>query len=126
MALAVAVTATTTILAIRMGIERQKIEEIVEQAADKYMFDMEDLDRFLGIDTSDIIVWRKNRPLSHSSGFLLFAERERPFMRALSNDDNINFEATLKTIIEQWNSLSWQERDSWNEIAKENTDNTIV
>jgi hypothetical protein len=110
----------TTGMAIAIAMSRLEIKDAIKSASDKYMFEIEDLDRFLGIDSSDVLVWRR----SQSTGFLLFAESERAIIREDARFTTDKLESSIKQIMASWNDLSTGERGEW--IARAEPDSDYV
>jgi hypothetical protein len=99
----------TTGMAIAIAMARLEIKDAIENVSDKYMFDIEDLDRFLGIDSSDVLVWRRR----YSTGFLLFADTERARIREDVQFTTDKLETSIKGVMTSWIALSNAEREVW-------------
>lgn len=112
MAIAIAVTGTAALFALRVGVDSGRVQKAVETTADKLGFGLADLDSFLGIDDEDVLVWRKRRPACQPSGFLLFAEQERQGKVEIGSD-------SLRRVLTKWVALEPAARQTWLDLASQ-------
>ena len=64
------------------------------------------------------------KPKRRSTGYLLFSAEERPevtaeLTEALEPETKLAPQAVVKALAARWKALEQEERDSWNEMAKE-------
>jgi hypothetical protein len=114
--------------------------------AERYGFDPEEAHRFLA-ETSGVKLVKKRgpapkpkapkaakaakgsgdeteKPKRRPTGYLLFSAEERPEVKAelteaLEPETKLAPQAVVKALAARWKALEQEERDSWNEMAKE-------
>ena len=109
----VATIAITTAAYISYELTHERITTAIENLADRYMIDLDKFDEIFELD-DDIETGPRGRAIQ--SGFLLFADNERPKIMLLLTSNEISDE-TFKNIFmiltNRWQKLSIKEHGIW-------------